>query len=119
MMQPAATSAAVPKPYSSAPRSAAITTSRPVFRPPSTRRVTRPRRPFLTSTCCASASPSSHGRPAFLTEESGEAPVPPSCPEIWMASANPLATPAAMVPTPAADTSLTATRASRLTRLRS
>ena len=35
---------------------------------------------WRTSTCCASASPSSQGSPACLIEESGDAPVPPSCP---------------------------------------
>ena len=43
--QPCAISTAVPKDTSSAPSSAATTTSRPVFRPPSTRRRTRPRSP--------------------------------------------------------------------------
>ena len=44
MSQPIAMSAAVPKPYSSAPSSAAMTTSRPVCRPPSVRSATRSRR---------------------------------------------------------------------------
>ncbi len=46
MMQPAAISGAVAKPNSSAPSSAPMTTSRPVFRPPSTCRATRSRSPF-------------------------------------------------------------------------
>ena len=39
MMQPSVTSGAVAKPNSSAPRMAAITTSRPVLRPPSVCRI--------------------------------------------------------------------------------
>ena len=50
------------------------------------------------STWWASARPSSQGRPACLIDESGEAPVPPSWPEMRMASACALATPAATVP---------------------
>ena len=82
MSQPIATSAAVPKPYSSAPRSAAITTSRPVWSPPSVRRTTRSRRPWRTRTWWASARPSSHGAPTDLIDESGLAPVPPAWPQI-------------------------------------
>ena len=41
MMQPIATSEAVPMPNSSAPSMAAITTSRPVLMPPSVRSFTR------------------------------------------------------------------------------
>ena len=117
--QPAATRAAEPNPYSSAPRSAAITTSRPVLSPPSTCRRTRPRRPWRTRTCCVSARPSSQGVPAFLIELQGEAPVPPSCPATTTASAWALATPAAMVPMPASEASLTPTVAAGFTRLRS
>ena len=40
-----------------------------------------------------------------------DAPVPPSWPEMRTWSAFPLTTPAAMVPTPFSDTSLTLTRA--------
>ena len=43
--------------------------------------------------------------------ERGEAPVPPSWPEISTTSAFALATPAAMVPTPTSATSLTLMRA--------
>ena len=50
MMQPMAMRAAVPMPYSSAPSIAAITTSRPVRRPPSVRSVTRSRRLFMERT---------------------------------------------------------------------
>src|ERR687890_210165 len=66
----------------------------------------RPRRSFSTRTCWASAIPSSHGSPACLIEESGEAPVPPSWPEMVMWSAFAFATPAAMVPIPSAATTL-------------
>ena len=71
MMQPIATSGAVEKPNSSAPSSAAIVTSRPVCSLPSVCTRMRPRRSFITSTWCVSASPSSHGTPACLMELSG------------------------------------------------
>ena len=54
------------KPNSSAPMSAPMTTSRPVFIWPSTCTMIRSRSLFITSTCCVSASPSSHGVPAVL-----------------------------------------------------
>jgi hypothetical protein len=73
-----ATSGAVAKPNSSAPRSAAIATSRPVFRPPSVCTRIRPRRSFRTRVCCVSARPTSQGMPAYLIDAWGEAPVPPS-----------------------------------------
>ena len=73
----------------------------------------------MTSTWCASAMPSSHGRPACFTDESGEAPVPPSWPAMTMCSALALATPAATVPTPASATSLTEISAAGLTAFRS
>ena len=100
MMQPDTTSGAVAKPNSSAPISAATTTSRPVFSWPSTCTTMRSRRPFIISTCCVSARPSSHGTPPCLMDVSGEAPVPPSWPEMSTTSACALATPAATVPTP-------------------
>ena len=109
---PSTTSGAVAKPNSSAPISAATTTSRPVFIWPSTCTVMRSRRPFISSTCCVSASPSSHGTPPCLIEVSGEAPVPPSCPEMRTTSACAFETPAATVPTPASATSFTWMRAS-------
>ena len=87
MAQPAAISAAVPKLNSSAPRIAAMTMSRPVFMPPSVRRTTRPRSPFIISTWWASATPISQEEPAFLIEARGEAPVPPSWPETRTTSA--------------------------------
>ncbi len=111
--QPLATSGAVAKPNSSAPSSAANATSLPVLSWPSTCRRTRSRSPLSASTWWVSASPSSHGRAGVLDEESGEAPVPPSWPAMWMASACAFATPAAMVPTPVSLTSFTLTRAGR------
>ena len=119
MMQPIATSDSVPMPNSSAPRIAAITMSRPVLRPPSVRSFTRPRRPFSVSTWLTSDSPISHGVPAYLMLVCGEAPVPPTWPETRITSACALATPAATVPMPADETSLTHTRARGLICFRS
>ena len=107
MMQPSTTSGAVAKPNSSAPRIAPITTSRPVFIWPSTWTAMLPRNRFRTSVCCVSARPSSHGVPACLIDDHGEAPVPPSWPAMVTWSDLPLETPAAMVPTPTSDTSFT------------
>mmetsp|Transcript_123307 Transcript_123307/g.348434 ORF Transcript_123307/g.348434 Transcript_123307/m.348434 type:complete len:302 (+) Transcript_123307:903-1808(+) len=109
MMQPSAIIAILPNPNSSPPIIAATTMSQPVFRPPSTRNVTRSRRPFSTNTSCTSLSPCSHGPPAYMMLLSGDAPVPPSQPEIWMTSALAFATPAAIVPMPALATSFTET----------
>ena len=117
--QPLTTSGAVAKPNSSAPSSAAITTSRPVLSWPSHWTTMRSRRPFLSSVCWVSAMPSSHGAPACLIDVSGEAPVPPSWPEISTTSLCALATPAATVPTPTWATSLTCTRARGLEFFRS
>ncbi len=119
MMQPAAMSGAVEKAKSSAPSSAPMMTSRPVRRPPSTCSAMRPRRPFSVSVWCASARPISQGLPACLMAVSGEAPVPPSKPEMVMWSARALATPAATVPTPTSETSFTEMSASGLTFFRS
>ena len=107
MMQPVAISGAVEKPISSAPSSAATTTSRPVLSWPSVWTQMRERRSLSTSVCCVSASPISHGMPAAWIEDSGEAPVPPSWPEISTWSEFAFATPAATVPTPTSLTSLT------------
>jgi hypothetical protein len=82
MMQPDTTSGAVANPNSSAPSSAAMTTSRPVLSWPSVCTTIRSRRPLRRSVCWVSASPSSHGPPACLIEDNGEAPVPPSWPEM-------------------------------------
>ena len=57
--------------------------------------------------------------PACLIEVSGDAPVPPSWPEISTTSAWALATPAATVPTPTSATSLTLIRAFSLAIFRS
>lgn len=56
-------------------------------------RVVLPRRSFATSVWCASASPSSHGRPVCLMLLHLAAPVPPSCPLIRTWSAKPFTTP--------------------------
>ena len=80
--QPDTTSGAVAKPNSSAPSSAPITTSRPVFSCPSTCTTMRSRSPLTSSVCWVSARPNSQGAPACFSDVSGLAPVPPSCPEI-------------------------------------
>ncbi len=54
-----------------------------------------------------------------MIEDQGEAPVPPSWPEIVTWSDLALATPAAMVPTPTSDTSFTLTAARGFAFLRS
>lgn len=107
MTQPETTSGAVAKPNSSAPSSAAMTTSRPVLSCPSVWTTIRSRRPLSSRVCWVSARPSSQGPPACLREVSGEAPVPPSWPEMSTTSACALDTPAATVPTPTSETSLT------------
>src|SRR2546422_7175594 len=61
MMQPSTTSGAVEKPYSSAPSSAAITTSRPVFIWPSTWTTIRSRSLFSTRDRKSTRLNSSHG----------------------------------------------------------
>ena len=114
MTQPETTIGAVAKPNSSAPSSAATTTSRPVFICPSTCTTMRSRRLLSTSVCWVSARPISHGVPACLSDVSGLAPVPPSCPEMSTTSACALDTPVATVPTPNSETSLTCTRAAGL-----
>ncbi len=117
--QPVAISGAVAKPISSAPSSAATTTSRPVLSCPSVCTQMRERRSLSTSVCCVSARPISHGTPADWIEDRGDAPVPPSKPEISTWSAFALATPAATVPTPTSDTSFTLTRAAGFEQRRS
>ena len=119
MMQPSAIMAAVPKEYSSAPSRAAMTTSLPVMKPPSTLTRARARRPFSMSTCCVSARPTSQGIPACLMEDSGDAPVPPLHPLTCTTSARALTTPAATVPTPSQATSFTDTSAKPFTCFRS
>ncbi len=88
-----------------------MTTSRPVLSWPSVSTTMRLRRLLSTRVWCVSASPSSQGSPACLMLVCGEAPVPPSCPLIRTTSAWALATPAATVPTPTSETSLTLMRA--------
>ena len=119
MTQPETTSGADAKPNSSAPSRAAMMTSRPVLSWPSTCTTIRSRSRLRSSVCCVSARPSSHGAPVCLSEVSGAAPVPPSCPEISTTSACALETPAATVPTPTSATSLTCTRAAGLAFFRS
>ena len=114
MQQPMVTRGAVAKPNSSAPSIQAMATSRPVISLPSASMTTWVRRPFLMRVWWASATPSSQGRPAPMMEFRGAAPVPPSWPEMSTTWAPALATPAAMVPTPASDTSFTLMRALRL-----
>ena len=77
-LQPSATIGAVPKPKLSAPMIAALMTSSPVFRPPSVCSRTRWRSSLARSVWWVSARPSSQGVPAYLIEDSGLAPVPPS-----------------------------------------
>ena len=89
IMQPSAIIATEPKPYSSAPNKAAISTSHPVFKPPSVLSNTRSRSPFVRRALWTSVKPSSQGNPACLIELRGEAPVPPSCP--WPAVPEPVA----------------------------
>ena len=98
-------------PNSSAPRRQAIAMSRPVLIWPSVCTTIRPRRLFWTSTCCVSAMPSSHGNPACLIDDSGDAPVPPVSPLMSTTSPCAFDTPAAMVPTPTSATSFTWMRA--------
>lgn len=106
---------------SQTPRRPAQATATPVpsMSLPSASSTTRERRPFCSSVCWASARPSSSGRPACQIESRAAAPEPPLWPLIKILSAAPLATPVAMVPTPASLTSLTDTRAPGLAFLRS
>ena len=77
-MHPSVISGAVAKPNSSAPSSAAMATSLPVFNCPSVCKTTLDLRLFITRVWCVSATPSSQGKPACLIEVKGDAPVPPS-----------------------------------------
>ena len=88
-----------------------MATSRPVFNWPSHSTTTRFLKLFMTRVCCASDKPNSQGKPACFSEVKGEAPVPPSCPEINITSALAFATPAATVPTPTSETNFTLIRA--------
>ena len=108
---PDATKGAVANPNSSAPNKQATATSRPVFNCPSHSTTILLLKSFITKVCCASARPNSHGRPACFNEVKGDAPVPPSYPEIKTTSALALATPAATVPTPTSETNFTLMRA--------
>ena len=114
-MHPIATRAVVATPYSSAPIIAAMTTSLPVFIPPSVLKVTLCLKLFKVKTWLTSVKPISHGIPTYLTLVCGVAPVPPLCPDINIISALAFATPAAIVPIPDDATSLTPTLAFGLT----
>ena len=81
MVHPMTINGAVENPNSSAPKSAATTTSKPVRIWPSAWRTTRDLRSFRVKTWWVSATPSSQGRPAPLIPVHEDAPVPPSCPE--------------------------------------
>ena len=94
-------------------------TSRPVLIWPSTWTTIRSRRSLSSRVCWVSARPSSQGPPACLREVRGEAPVPPSLPEISTTSALAFDTPAATVPTPTSATSFTWIRAEGLEFFRS
>ena len=78
MVQPMATIAIVPKPTRFAPSSTILTTSEPLFMPPSHQISTRSRSPALSSAACASTTPISAGSPTYLSECCRAAPVPPS-----------------------------------------
>ena len=119
IMQPIEINAPVAIPHSSAPNNAPIRTSFEVFICPSVCTTILSLSPLATNTCLFSAKPRSHGTPAWRIELNGEAPVPPESPEMRTTSPLPFATPAAITPTPATDTSLTCTLDSGLTFLRS
>ena len=118
-MQPIVIKDAVAIPHSSAPNKVAMAISFPVFICPSVCTTILLLSPCSTKTCWVSATPNSHGNPACLIEDNGEAPVPPEKPEIKTTSAFPFETPAAIIPTPTSDTSFTCIRALEFTFLRS
>mmetsp|Transcript_31480 Transcript_31480/g.86682 ORF Transcript_31480/g.86682 Transcript_31480/m.86682 type:complete len:276 (+) Transcript_31480:2629-3456(+) len=82
MMQPSVMSGAVVIATSSAPSSAAMTTSLPVRICPSVCNITRSRKPLSTRVWCVSATPISHGNPQCLMDVHLAAPVPPDIPEM-------------------------------------
>ena len=86
-LQPIAIIGPVPKPKLSAPREAALITSKPVFRPPSAWSLTFFLKLLALNVWCVSDKPISHGLPAYLMLDRGLAPVPPSYPEIVIKSA--------------------------------
>src|SRR5215472_3474138 len=69
MTQPDTTSGALAKPNSSAPRRAAMMTSRPVLSWPSACTTIRSRNPLRSRVCCVSARPISHGAHTHLGDE--------------------------------------------------
>ena len=118
--QPLATSGAVAKPNSSAPEQRGERHVAPGLELPVDLEAHPLAQPVQRRAPGASRrGPSSHGVPACWIDESGDAPVPPSCPAMWIESACAFATPAAIVPTPASLTSFTLTRARELTHFRS
>ena len=72
--QPETISGAVAKPYSSAPSSAATTTSRPVLSWPSTCTVTRSRSRWPAASAALRRDPAPHGAPACLSPSSAATP---------------------------------------------
>ena len=108
---PIAISGPVEKPNSSAPRQIAIARSLPVNNFPSVSILTLFLKPLRTRVWWVSATPISQGIPALYIEVRGDAPVPPSYPEINIVLAPAFTTPAAIVPTPDSATSLTEIRA--------
>jgi hypothetical protein len=112
MMQPAAISGAVAKPNSSAPQQRADGHVAAGAQAAVHLHGDARAKPIQSNVCWVSARPISQGEPAVVSEVSGEAPVPPSKPEMVTWSARALATPAATVPTPTSETSFTEMRAS-------
>ena len=76
--QPIVISGPVAKPNSSAPKRQATATSLPVNNLPSVSITTLFLRLFIRSAWWVSATPNSHGRPAWRIPVLGAAPVPPS-----------------------------------------
>jgi hypothetical protein len=108
MMQPLTMSGAVAKPNSSAPSSAAdghVAAGLDLAVGTCTRM--RLAQVVLDQHLLGLGQAQLPGQPGVLDGLRGEAPVPPSWPLMSTRSALPLATPAAMVPTPTSETSFT------------
>ena len=113
--QPLTTSGAVAKPNSSAPSRAAMTTSRPGLDLPVDLDDDPVAQAVEDERLLGLGQPELPGAARVLEARSaGEAPVPPSWPEMRTTSACALLTPAATVPTPISATSLTWIRACRV-----
>ena len=119
MMQPVAIMATVPKPNSSAPRSAHMDDVEPRLEAAVGAEDDALAQVVLDERLVRLDEAHLGGPPACLIEVRGDAPVPPSPPEIWMMSAFAFATPDATVPMPAWPTSFTETFALGLTMWRS